>query len=139
MKFDGLMPFRIRVPNSSIEREAEQFDLHNDAELREFNIDFRQHIVRLSWTLKRPAWTLPGGPEHSRRKTIAGFTLIFSGVRRILLSGVWLESANDANELDFFEYSEPSADSGETRFVMGNDAEVTILADRCELRSLGEP
>ena len=139
MKFDGLMPFRVRTPNSSIEREAEQFDLHNDAKLREFNIDFRHHNVRLPWTPKQPAWTHAGRSEKSQRKTIAGLTLIFSEVSRISLSGPWLDPANVENEVDFFEYSEQSADSGETRFVMGNDAEITILADKCELRSLEEP
>jgi hypothetical protein len=137
MEFEGLQPFKARFPNSSIERDEEQFDLHNDAVLREFNVDYQHHIVRLTWAFKDPLWTLPRAAELSQRKTTAGLTLIFSGVSKLSVAGLWLDSANDANGLDFFEYSELSVSSGETRFVMDNDAEATILASKCQLRSLG--
>jgi hypothetical protein len=136
VEFEGLMPFRARVPNWSIERGDQDLDLHNDAELREFSIDYRHRIVRLTWTFTQPAWTLPSETRISQRKTIAGLTLTFSGVSQLSVAGLWFDSASDATGLDFFEYYEPSEKSGETRFVMNNDAEATILASTCELRLL---
>jgi hypothetical protein len=136
VEFDGLMPFTARVPNSSIERGGEQVDLHNDAELREFSIDYRHRIVRLTWTVTHPAWTLPRETQLSQRKAIAGLTLVFSGVSWLSVAGLWFDSASDATGLDFFEYFEPSEKTGQTRFVMNNDTEATILASKCELRSL---
>jgi hypothetical protein len=133
VKFDGLEPFRTGFPTTLVGDSARQFDLHNDADLREFSVDVRGRIVRLDWVLKKEAWRTPGLPE-SQRTVIAGLGLLFSDVSLLVLSGAILESATSVNELDFIDFAPAGGNSGEVRIVLANSAEIRVVASGCELR-----
>ena len=138
MEFDGLIPFAPGCPISSIGEVAQEFDLHNDGEIREFNVDFRDKFVRLIWRIKQPAWQVPEQPETWQRKTIGGLSLIFSDVHLVTTSGAFFETAG-ANELDFLEYTPSARNLGETRIVFGGSAEVVVLCSKCQLRTTELP
>ena len=138
MEFDGLTPFARDYPNYMIGLAVHQFDLHNDGDLREFSIDLQDKSVRLVWLLKQSAWQVPAEAETRQRKTIAGVSLIFSGVSCITMSGRILGDSG-SSELDFLEYTPFERGLGETRIVFLNSAEASIVAARCQLRTIEVP
>ncbi len=138
MEFDGLAPFTPGYPISSVGDVAQEFDLHNDGDFREFSIDFRDRFLRLVWLLKQPAWQIPDTSETWQRKTLAGVSLIFSGVHSVTLSGIILDDSG-SNVLDFLEYAPLDGRLGETRIVFLNSAEANVVANKCQLRTIESP
>lgn len=138
MEFDGLVPFTPGYPISSVGEIADQFDLHNDGDLQEFSIDFRERNVRLAWALKQPAWQVPGQSETWQRRAVAGVSLIFTGVTLVTLHGMTLHDT-DSSVLDFLEYAPVQRNQGEIRIVFLNSAEATVVAGKCQLRTLRSP
>jgi hypothetical protein len=137
MQFDGLDPFQVGFPTVAVGKENLRFDLHNDADLRELTFDLRREIVRLAWTLREPAWKAPDRSETWQRKVISGVALVFSGVRSVTTQGKILGSADGSDgTVEFLEYSRIGSGIGQVRVVLGSSAEVTIIASRCQLRTI---
>jgi hypothetical protein len=136
MEFDGLTSFRLGFPTISVGEETQQFDLHNDAGLRELNVDFREHSVCLVWTLEHSAWTASQRLAPKQRGTIASVALVFSAVQSLVVTGKLFENAAPPTALDFLEYSRDPAPFGQLRIVMLSSAEITIVAGRCRLRKI---
>jgi len=136
MQFDGLEPLREGFPLIAVVTLGQQFDLHNDADLREIAFDFRAGECRIAWTMKEPAWGAPGRPETWQRKTVAGIVLIFSGVRSVAVAGKLVDAVRPADtDLDFLEYSRLAPGVGQVRIVLQNAAEIAVAASRCQLRT----
>jgi hypothetical protein len=115
-----------------------RYDLHNDADLRDVTFDFRSSTLRVAFTLKEAAWRVPHHPETSQRRTVASVTLLFSGVRSFRTSGELADPTHESDvSLAFLEYSRLSPGVGRVRIVLENDADLTITASRCELRTTG--
>ncbi len=139
MQFVGLCPLAEGCPIVEVERDQDSLDLHNDGELRELSYDYRARTIRLSWTMKIPAWTTSHQPEPSQRATMAAATLVLSGVRTLQVSGKLVTSADhEGGGLDFMEYNRLSPGIGELRFVFGDDADIVVIASRCELLTTGQ-
>lgn len=134
MQFVGLKPLRPQLPTIEIESSLGSLDLHNDAVLREITYDFSGRVLRLAWTIKQPAWTVPHAPEPEDRPTWSSAVLVLSGVRALVFEGyLAIDSDNEAGTLDHFEYHHITPGLGEVRFVFTHDAEITVKASRCEL------
>jgi hypothetical protein len=133
MQFDGIQPLKAGYPIITLETPAAEFDLHNDAELREFHVDFRDRVVRLVWLMRRQSWKGPDFRGHNQRSTVASISLIFSGVERVTTDGRFLEGP-DSDTLEFLEYYATGRDVGELRVVLMGSGEVRIVARKCQLR-----
>ena len=136
MQFAGLSALRENFPVVEVGGDDGIFDLHNDAELRELAYDYAARTLRITWTLKQPAWTTPERPEPSQRPTVASATLLFTGVRSLRMAGELVTPADgEGGGLDFVEYKRLAPGLGEIRFVFGEDAQILLTAGRCELRT----
>jgi hypothetical protein len=134
MQFVGLSTPRENVPTVEVGADGAVIDLHNDGEFRELAYDFAGRTMRLTWTLKEPAWRVPEKPETSQRVTVASATLLFGGVRSLRMTGDFVTSTErDGGGLDFLEYRRQPPGHGEVRFVFIDDAEIVLVARRCEL------
>jgi hypothetical protein len=140
MKFAGTAPFTVGFPTTSVGTADIQFDLHNDATLRELTLDRRQRSFTASWSLKEPAWKVPDLPITVERRTVADVSLVLSDIESVTVSGELLNVAGSLDsEFDFLEFSRLSADLGEVRIVLQNAAEITVVARRCALNVVGAP
>jgi hypothetical protein len=136
MQFVGLSIPRENVPTVEVGPDGEVVDLHNDGELRELAYDFVGRTMRLTWSLKEPAWRVPDKPDTSQRSTVASATLLFAGVRSLHMEGDFVTSTErEGGGLDFLEYRRQPPGYGEVRFVFLDDAEIVLVARRCELRT----
>lgn len=135
MRFVGLDPFLEQQPVVEIGSGAARVDLHNDAALREVNVNLPAQELRLVWTLKSPAWLNQDHPELESRETTGSATLVFTGLSRLQISGpVAGRPQEGLGDLDFIEYHRTSPGLGEVRFSFLNDAEIELVASCCELR-----
>ena len=133
MEFDGLMPFVSGYPTTTVGIASDEFDLHNDGEFRELNIDLPHKSVRLVWRMKQAAWQTPGLNETWERRTVAGLSLIFTEVSLVSVAGI-IPGSLGADDLDFLEYSAFAGQLGETRIVFGNTSEARIVAGKFRLQ-----
>jgi hypothetical protein len=139
MQFVGLRPLQPGTPTVEVHCEQRTLDLHNDGQLRELLYDYATRTLRLSWTLKVPAWTAPDRPEPSQRATVGSATLVVSGVRTLQMAGPLVGSLeHEGGGLDFLEYNRRDPGVGELRFVFGDDAEIVVTASRCDLLTTGQ-
>lgn len=136
MHFVGVSAPSENFPIVEVEADEGVFDLHNDGELRELMYDYVGRALRITWTLKESAWTVPERPETSQRATVASAMMVFTGVRSLRMTGEFVTSAErEAGGLDFFEYRRLAPGLGEVRFVFEDNVEIVLTASRCELRS----
>lgn len=69
---------------------------------------------------------------------MASATLLFSGVRTLRMRGEFVTPAErEGGGLDFIEYTRLAPGLGEVRLVFGGDAEISVVASRCELLTTG--
>lgn len=128
----------VRTPTAEITRGSWALDLHNDTDLRELAFESAESTLRLAWIAKRPAYKTPHLPETSDRPTAGLAVLVFTGVSSLQLSGYLCDPTTGATQtLDFFEHQPAGFKQGEWRFVFENDAEVVVVALRCELLLTG--
>lgn len=139
MQFVGLKPLKENFPNMEVEGVPRAFDLHNDGDFREFTYDYSARALRVSWTMKQPAWAVPETPNTSQRATVASATLLFTGVRSLAMTGQFVTAAEpEGGGLDFVEYKRLGPEFGEIRLVFGEDAEIVVTASRCDLLTTGK-
>lgn len=133
MQFVGLRALREHLPSIEIDGGSGAIDLHNDAELRELSCELDVRVLRLTWTLRKPAWEEPQSPEPQNRATLGTAVMLFSGVRSLTFDGPLIVSGADAGALNHYEYHGVDAGLGSVRFAFDRGSELTIIASRCEL------
>ncbi|MGH7650645.1 MAG: hypothetical protein ACREMS_02265 [Gemmatimonadaceae bacterium] len=138
MQFDGLEALQPGLPTIVVGTSAAQYDLHNDADLRDITFDFQESTLRLAWTLKEAAWRAPEHPKTSQRRTVASVTLLFSGIRSLRVTGEFAALAQKREAtLAFLEYSRLAPGIGRVRVVLETGADLTVVANGCQLRTTG--
>ena len=134
MQFIGLKPVRQELPSVEIERDDVVFDLHNDGDLREVAYDFPSCTLRVAFIMKEAAWTVPESVEMAGRATVASATLVFTGVRKLWMSGEFVcASESEGWGFEHYEFRRLGLGLGEFRVVLLNDSEIVVTASRCEL------
>jgi hypothetical protein len=139
MQFRAMNPLEERFPVSSVGDTHQQFDLHNDGDLREIAFHWRQKSLRATCTLKKPAWQDPVQAETEKRQTVASVALVFSGVRDLSVEGPLVSSTERGDSgLDFLEYHREAGGIGKVRIVLLNGSAIVVRASACELQTTSE-
>jgi hypothetical protein len=135
MQFHSMKPLAEGFPIIEV-GDHEQLDLHNDGDLREFSCEWKEKTLRVTWTMKYPAWKAPAAAAEGERKTVASATLLFSGLREVRIEGQLVGPSQGGDEgLDFLEYRRDGNGIGEVRIVLLNGSAIVVRASRCELRT----
>jgi hypothetical protein len=132
MRFQAMEPLQERFPNVEVSDGQRRFDLHNECVVSaiEFHFGRQQLVLRF-----RCSKAVSGA---SQTKT-TGIVLELQNVSVLDLSGnlAGLSPNDEPLGLDSIEYTSNERASGHLRFIFDNLAEISVAAETCRLKLVG--